>query len=242
MSLAAKLKKEIRSHKSAEKAKDLAWFFKTGPGEYGEGDKFLGIKVPVIRKIIKNYFTIDLCALNSILTSKFHEERLAALLILVKKYEKAQAVKEKNAIYRYYCNNTTYINNWDLVDQSAPNIIGQHLFSRNRKVLHQWAKSKDLWRKRIAIVATHYFIRNNDFSETLKIAEILLHDKHDLIHKAVGWMLREVGKRDLPAEEKFLQKHYQKMPRTMLRYAIERFAEGKRQFYLKRRGTARRAQ
>jgi len=235
MNLAIQLKKELRGYKDAEKAKDLAWFFKTGQGEYGEGDKFLGINVPTIRKIIKNYSAIDLYALDPIFTSKFHEERLAVLLILVKKYEKAQTAKEKSMIYHYYRNNTTYINNWDLVDQSAPNIMGQYLFSRSRKILHQWAKSKNLWRRRIAIVATHYFIRNNDFAETLKIAEILLHDKHDLIHKAVGWMLREVGKRDLKTEENFLQKRYKKMPRTMLRYAIERFAENKRRFYLKRK-------
>ncbi|MGD9152683.1 MAG: DNA alkylation repair protein [Gammaproteobacteria bacterium] len=234
MSLATKLKKEIRNHKNAEQAKNLEWFFKTGKGEYGEGDKFLGIKNPVIRKTIKNYFAIDLPDLDSIIQSKFHEERLAALLILVRKYQKAKIAQEQIAIHRYYRNNMQYVNNWDLVDQSAPTIIGQHLFERDRKVLYQWAKSKNLWHKRIAMLATFYFIRNNDFADAFKISEILLQDKHDLIHKAVGWMLREVGKRDLPAEEKFLQKHYKIMPRTMLRYAIEKFPERERQAYLYR--------
>jgi 3-methyladenine DNA glycosylase AlkD len=231
--LATQLKKEIRSHKNSEQAKNLAWFFKTGKGEYGESDKFLGIKNPLIRKIIKNYFAIDLPNLDSIIQSKFHEERLAALLILVRKYQQAKTVREQTAIYRYYRNNMQYVNNWDLVDQSAPTIIGQYLFKRERKVLHQWARSKNLWYKRIAMLATFYFIRNNDFADTFKIAEILLQDSHDLIHKAVGWMLRETGKRELPAEEKFLQKHYKIMPRTMLRYAIEKFPERKRQLYLK---------
>lgn len=225
--------KELRSYRNADKAKDLAWFFKTGKGEYGESDRFLGITVPIIRKIIKNYYALDLCELNSAITSKFHEERMAALLILVKKYQQAKKQQEKNAIYRYYCDNLSGVNNWDLVDSSAPYIVGSHLFSRSRKILHQWAKSKNLWRRRISIVAPYYFIRQNDFAETLKLAEILLQDKHDLIHKAVGWMLREVGKRDLNAEEIFLKKHYKKMPRTMLRYAIEKFAENKRQRYLK---------
>ncbi|MGD9108398.1 MAG: DNA alkylation repair protein [Gammaproteobacteria bacterium] len=233
MNLAVQLKKEIRSHKNAEQAKNLEWFFKTGKGEYGEGDKFLGIKNPVIRKTIKNYFAIDLPDLDSIIQSKFHEERLAALLILVRKYQKAKTAQEQIVIHRYYCNNMQYVNNWDLVDLSAPTVIGQHLFERDRKILYQWAKSKNLWCKRIAMLATFYFIRNNDFKDAFEIAEILLQDKHDLIHKAVGWMLREAGKRDLSAEEKFLQKHYKIMPRTMLRYAIEKFPEKQRQLYLK---------
>lgn len=233
MNLVEKLKKELRSHKNARQAKNLEWFFKTGKGEYGEGDKFLGIKNPIIRKTIKNYFAIELPDLASIVQSKFHEERLAALLILVRKYQKAKTAQEQTAIHRYYRSNMQHVNNWDLVDLSAPIIIGQHLFERDRKILYQWAKSKNLWRRRIAILATFYFIRNNDFIDTFKIAEFLLQDKHDLIHKAVGWMLREVGKRNFSAEEKFLQKHYKVMPRTMLRYAIEKFPERERQLYLK---------
>lgn len=234
MNLATQLKKEIRSYKNAEQAKNLEWFFKTGKGEYGEGDKFLGIKNPVIRKIIKNYFAIDLPDLSSLIQSKFHEERLAALLILVRKYQKAKVAEEQSAIYNYYRKNMQCVNNWDLVDLSAPIVIGQHLFERDRKILYQWAKSNDIWYRRIAMLATFYFIRNDDFTDALKIAEILLQDKHDLIHKAAGWMLREIGKRDLPAEEKFLQKYYKVMPRTMLRYAIEKFPEKKRQVYLYR--------
>jgi 3-methyladenine DNA glycosylase AlkD len=216
---------EIASHSQG--------FFKTGKGEYGEGDRFLGIRVPVIRKCVKEYLDISLDDTLKILESPFHEARLLALLILVKKYSLEKTSGGKNAIYRSYLKNTKYINNWDLVDLSAAQIVGAHLFSRERKPLYRLARSKDLWERRISIISTFHFIRKGDFADTLKIAELLLHDRHDLIHKAVGWMLREVGKRDLNVEEEFLMKYYKVMPRTMLRYAIERFPEKKRLSYLK---------
>jgi 3-methyladenine DNA glycosylase AlkD len=227
------IKKDLARLKNPEKAKVLSGFFKTGKGEYGEGDKFLGIVVPEQRKIAKRHSNISLSDLQELLSSKIHECRLTALFILIAKYKKADE-KEKKKIFYFYLKNTRYINNWDLVDLSAPKIVGEYLLDKNRKLLHKMATSKNLWRKRIAILATFAFIRNNDFKDTLEISKVLLRDKNDLIHKAVGWMLREVGKRDLGAEEAFLKKHYNVMPRTMLRYAIERFPEEKRLSYLKK--------
>jgi len=228
------LKKELNSLKNKEKAKDYACFFKTGKGEYGEGDVFLGIKVPVQRQIAKKYSTLSLADLENLLSSKIHEYRLTALLILVEKYQKSPE-KEQKQIFNLYLKNTKYINNWDLVDLSAPKIVGTYLLThQNRKILYQLAHSRNLWEKRIAVLATLSFIKEGQFSDSLKISQILLHDNHDLIHKAVGWMLREVGKKDLKKEEEFLNKHYQTMPRTMLRYAIEKFPEAKRKFYLKK--------
>jgi 3-methyladenine DNA glycosylase AlkD len=213
------------------KAAFLQRFFKTAPGQYGHGDVFLGIKVPVIRQIARAHRDLPLPQAARLLKSPHHEVRLAALIILVLKFEKADA-STRQRIYKLYLGNTKRINNWDLVDLSAPNIVGAFLFERPRDILFQLARSKLLWDRRIAIVATHYFIRHNDCATTLAIAELLLDDKEDLIHKAAGWMLREVGKRDLPALEKFLQTHCRRMPRTMLRYAIERFAPGSRSVYL----------
>jgi 3-methyladenine DNA glycosylase AlkD len=218
--------------KNPKKAELLGRFFKCGKGEYGEGDKFLGIVVPEQRKIVKKYYQlIKIEELEKLLKSKFHEARLTALLMLVEKFGQAEK-KVKNQIYKLYLKNTKYINNWDLVDLSAPRIVGGYLLSKDRKILYQLAKSKSLWEKRIAVLATFMFIRNNQFEDSIKISRILLNDSHDLIHKAVGWMLREVGKRDLKIEEKFLQKYYCSMPRTMLRYAIEKFPERKRKDYL----------
>ncbi len=207
-------------------------FFKTGPGEYAEGDIFLGIKVPVLRALAKEYLDLSLTGLHSILKSKYHEERLLALLIMVGQFGKGDSEKKQH-LYDLYLDNTRFINNWDLVDLSADKIVGPFLMNRSRSPLYVLTRSDMLWERRIAIMSTFHFIKNNDYSDTLKIAQFLLSDPEDLIHKAVGWMLREIGKRHLPTEERFLKKHYQKMPRTMLRYAIEKFPEPRRRQYLK---------
>jgi 3-methyladenine DNA glycosylase AlkD len=226
------VQKELRALASPETAAILQGFFKTGKGQYGEGDIFLGIKVPVLRSLVKQHHNAaNLACVARLLNSKYHEERLFALLLLIQLYQRADEAGQHTA-YDLYLGNTRRINNWDLVDLSAQYLVGRHLEQRPRKVLHQLARSELLWERRIAIVATHHFIRRNDFADTLKIARTLLQDEHDLMHKAVGWMLREVGKRDLAAEEGFLLKHYRDMPRTMLRYAIERFPEAKRKKYL----------
>jgi 3-methyladenine DNA glycosylase AlkD len=228
---AQKIQKRLRQFASREKAKVLQGFFKTGPGEYGEGDIFLGVMVPDVRKVAKEYSDASIGEITTLLASIVHEERLLALLMLVHAYTKSDD-SQKRKIYSLYLKSTKYINNWDLVDLSAPNIVGAYLLDKSRKPLYEFARSKDLWKRRIAILATFPFIKQNDFDDTLGISKILLMDDHDLLHKAVGWMLREVGKRSLPVEEKFLMHHYKNMPRTMLRYAIERFPEGKRQRYL----------
>jgi len=221
---------EINSNANPEKAKLLGRFFKTGKGQYGEGDVFLGIMVPIQRKIAKKY-DLSLEEIQSLLSSKIHEQRLISLLILDAKFKKA-AQEEKEKIFNFYLKNTKNINNWDLVDLSAPNIVGNYLLDKDRKILCNLANSQHLWEKRISIISTAPFIRKNDFKDALKISEILLRDKHDLIHKAVGWMLREIGKRDIAVLENFLKKHYKTMPRTMLRYAIEKFPEKTRKDYL----------
>jgi 3-methyladenine DNA glycosylase AlkD len=207
-------------------------FFKTGPGEYGEGDIFLGIKVPVLRGLAKEYFDLSLKDVNTILESKFHEERLLSLFIMVDQFSNGDR-KKKKTIYELYLKNTVFINNWDLVDSSAHHIVGPYLMVKSKAPLYEMARSDLLWERRIDIMATFHYIKNDNFNDTLKIATRLLSDEEDLIHKAVGWMLREIGKRHLPSEETFLKKHYRKMPRTMLRYAIEKFPEPKRQRYLK---------
>ena len=216
---------------SRERAAFLQRFFKTGPGEYGEGDIFLGIRVPEVRKVAKRYRDISQGEVKSLLTSPIHEERLLALLILVGQFSRGSCA-EQEYIYNLYLNHTRYINSWDLVDLSAEKIVGTFLMEREREPLYTLAQSKSLWERRIAIMSTFYFIKGNDFTETVQLAAILLRDEEDLIHKAVGWMLREVGKRHLATEETFLKSHYLEMPRTMLRYAIERFPEEKRQRYL----------
>lgn len=233
MSTPTQLKKELKQLADPKRAEISQRFFKTGPGEYGEGDIFIGIGGTVQRKVAKKYTELNLPDLQKLLNSKIHEYRQVALLVLVNKFSKADDI-EKTKIYNFYLKNTRRINNWDLVDISAPHIVGMYLLDKDRKVLYKLVKSKNLWERRIAVLATFSFIRENDFKDVLKISEILLNDGHDLIHKAVGWMLREVGKRNQAVEEKFLKKHYQKMPRTMLRYAIERFNEKKRKYYLKR--------
>ena len=231
MSQKEKLEEELQKLGNPSKAKILSKFFKTGKGEYGEGDVFLGLTVPQQRKVAQKYPDLTLGELGKLLNSKIHECRLTALFVLMTKYKKANE-PEKRKIFEFYLSNTQNINNWDLIDLSAPSIIGDYLLDKDSFVLYKLAKSKILWEKRIAVLATYVFIRKGQFEEILKIAEILLRDKHDLIHKAVGWMLREVGKRDQKTEEQFLQKYYQAMPRTMLRYAIEKLTQEKRRFYL----------
>ena len=206
-------------------------FFKTGKGEYAEGDKFLGIRVPDLRKCAREYREIPIEDTLELLRSPFHEARLLALFILVAKYSSRNNT-EKEYIYKSYLSHTAYINNWDLVDCSAEHIVGAHLFNGDRGPIYRLTVSKSLWERRIGVMATFHFVKRGHFSDTLAIAELLLKDREDLIHKAVGWMLREVGKRDLHAEEDFLVKFYKKMPRTMLRYAIEKLPETERQAYL----------
>jgi 3-methyladenine DNA glycosylase AlkD len=222
---------DLNKLKNSEKAKLLQRFFKTGKGEYGEGDIFLGIIVPKQREIAKKYIDMDFKDLQKLLSSKIHEYRLVALLIMVQKYKKANK-EEKKKIFNFYLKNSKNINNWDLVDLSAPRIVGEYLLDRDRKILYKLSKSKNVWEKRIAVLATFMFIKNNQFKDSLVISKMLLNDKHDLIHKAIGWMLREIGKKNQKVEEKFLMKYYKSMPRTMLRYAIERFPENRRKFYL----------
>jgi len=226
-----KILKHMRSLGDPIIAEHSKRFFKTGDGEYGEGDKFLGIRVPVIRKLINQYQEISIDEFKIILESEYHEERLFALLMLVKMFEKGSE-KKKNQIYNIYLQNTKHINNWDLVDSSASQIVGAYLENRDKKILYALAESQSLWERRISIMSTFYLIRNNHFSDTLNIAKILKQDKENLIHKAVGWMLREVGKRNIEIEKTYLKRHYTSMPRTMLRYAIEKFPEPERKAYL----------
>jgi 3-methyladenine DNA glycosylase AlkD len=221
------LRKDLRALSDPKKTQVLQRFFKTGKGEYGEGDVFLGVMVPQSRLVARKYTDLALHDVRKLLHSKIHEERLVALLILVRRYGRDP---EQTAMF--YLDNISRVNNWDLVDLTAPCILGAYLERRDRAVLYGMARSASLWERRIAIIATQHFIRAGDFGDTLKIAEILLADRHDLMHKAVGWMLREVGKRDLAAEEAFLKTHCGRMPRTMLRYAIERFPPEKRWAYM----------
>jgi 3-methyladenine DNA glycosylase AlkD len=207
-------------------------FFKTGPGEYGEGDRFLGIRIPVLRRLVPHYRQVPLDVVCQVLRSPWHEERLFALLLMIARFAGSDP-DGKAAVFRSYMDHTDYINNWDLVDCSAPRIVGAFLTARERTLLCDLARSSSLWERRIAILATFHFIRQNDFDDCLAIAALLLADRHDLIHKAVGWMLREVGKRDQEAAEVFLRHHCPTMPRTMLRYAIERFPEPLRHAYLR---------
>jgi 3-methyladenine DNA glycosylase AlkD len=231
---ANEISKRLRKMGDKEDAEFLQGFFKTGSGQYGEGDIFLGIRVPAVRGLAQEYEDLSLKEISSLLQSPYHEVRLFALIWLVNTFAKGDETTQKK-IYDLYLANTGYINNWDLVDISAPKIVGAYLLEKKRAPLYQLAKSKSLWERRISILATFYFIKYDQFTDALKIAEILLADKEDLIHKAVGWMLREIGKRDTQREEAFLQKHCRTMPRTMLRYAIERFTPSKRRMYLEGR-------
>ena len=225
------IKGELERRANPEKAKLLSGFFKIGKGHYGEGDVFLGVMVPQSREVARQFLNLELKEVERSLFSKFHEERLVALLILVEKYKRGNKdVKEE--IFNFYLKNTKWINNWDLVDLTAHKIVGEWLIDKPREILYRLAQSENLWERRISIISCFAFIKDDNFEDALKISEILLNDKHDLIHKAVGWVLREIGKKDLKVEEDFLKKNYKKMPRTMLRYAIEKFEEGKRKRYL----------
>lgn len=215
-----------------ERAAVLRRFFKTGPGQYGEGDVFLGLRVPQVRRLAGIYRSLPPTEALRLLQSPIHEARLLALILLIRLYVRGDAPL-KETIYGEYLRNTRFINSWDLVDVSAEHIVGAHLRSGSRARLHALAVSPLLWDRRISIMATFHFIKHSEFEETLHIAQLLLHDPEDLIHKAVGWMLREIGKRHRPAEERFLREHCRTMPRTMLRYAVERFPEELRQCYLK---------
>jgi 3-methyladenine DNA glycosylase AlkD len=225
------VKADLQTLADPEKAKILSRFFKTGKGQYGEGDVFLGIVVPKQRTVAKKYSGLPLRDIGRLLTGEIHEHRLVALIILANAYKNADT-EDRERIVDFYLKQARNINNWDLVDLSAPNILGEYLLDKDRTVLYRLAGSKNLWERRMAIMSTFAFIRKNDFKDTLRISGLLLRDSHDLIHKAVGWMLREVGKRDLKTEEDFLERHHRLMPRTMLRYAIERFGAEKRKIFL----------
>jgi 3-methyladenine DNA glycosylase AlkD len=223
------LKQDVQELSNPERAEHSKRYFKTGPGQYGEGDIFLGLTMPQQREIAKKYNDISLDEIQELIYSKFHEHRMIALVILT-----IQFPKNKEEIFNFYLKNTKYINNWDLVDVTTHKVVGEYLLDKPRDILYALAKSDDLWEKRISIISTFAFIRRGQLDDTINIAEILLHDKHDLIHKAVGWMLREVGKKDKQILVAFLNKYSKKMPRTMLRYSIERFEPKERQFYMKR--------
>ena len=228
---AKNLHAELRKLADTDIARHARRFFKTGQGEYGEGDRFLGIRVPQLRGLARKYRATPITQILCVLKSPWHEERLLALLMLVDRYTRGDE-RERTRICALYLRHTKYINNWDLVDSSAPYILGAHLMLRDKQPLYRMARSKDLWQRRIAIMSTFHMVKNNAYDDTLGIALILINDREDLIHKTVGWMLREIGKRQRATEEGFLLQHYQTMPRTMLRYAIEKFPQRKRKAYL----------
>jgi len=233
---AAQARIRLREFSSQKNAAAVSWFFKTDDGCYSEHDRFIGVKVPNTRIVAKEFRGLNLKQIQSLLQSKIHEERLLALIILVQRAKNAESAELKS-LTDFYLANLNHVNNWDLVDVSAEYLLGAFLFtepsSRALTILTKLARSRDLWRRRVSIIATFYLIRRRNLNLTYKIADLLLNDEHDLIHKAVGWMLREAGNRDLSSERKFLQTRYQKMPRTMLRYAIEKFPEKTRKAYLK---------
>ena len=226
------LRRQLRHSADAERASHSARFFKTGPGEYGEGDRFLGVKVPELRRLARRFRGLPIPAVRTLLKSPIHEQRLLALLILVLRFSGGGA-GTRGQIVKLYLKQTRWVNSWDLVDASAYHILGAYLAERDRGVLYELARSASLWERRIAITSTYFFIKRNQFADTLRLSEMMLGDKEDLIHKATGWMLREVGKRDRAAEEEFLKRHYERLPRTALRYAIEHFPEPARRRYLK---------
>jgi len=228
---AQEISKLLRDMADPDRAAHAKRYFKTGKGEYGEGDRFLGIRVPQIRALVKRCAAVSQDDIRLLLMSPLHEERLCALLLLVRQFAEGDE-KEQAAVYDLYLKHRRYINNWDLVDSSASQIVGAYLESRDRKILHKLVRSDSIWDRRIAVIACFQFIRNDQFDDALKLASQLLDDEEDLIHKAVGWMLREIGKRDVSVEQAYLRAHYKKMPRTMLRYAIERFPEPLRKQYL----------
>ena len=228
------IKKELEKYIDNDKINVLTRFFKTGHGEYGEGDKFIGVTVPNQRKVVQKFYrNVSVSDVIDLLHSDIHEYRLTSLLVLVKIFEKSKDYDLKKEIYEEYISNTDYINNWDLVDSSAHKIMGPFLDDCSREILYEFAKESHLWKQRISIMTTFHFIKNGDFVDALKISKILLNHEHDLIHKAVGWMLREIGNRDYQIEYDFLIEYYNQMPRTMLRYSIEKFDEKIRQKFLK---------
>lgn len=232
----AKLKNiinELHSYSRPEDAQVLQSFFKTGPGEYGEGDIFIGVKMPFIRKVASNCLALPLADILTLLKRDIHEERMLALVIMTLQYTKGDD-KTRSALHQAYWSHTKYINNWDLIDISAPHLVGKHLLGRSRRKLYSFASSKDLWKRRIAIVSTLSFIKCGHYDDTLAISRILLKDREDLMHKATGWMLREVGKKNRDVLNSFLNNYYQQMPRTMLRYAIEKHSPEERSHYLRR--------
>ena len=229
---------ELDAAADPERARHLQRFFRTGPGEYGEGDRFLGLRVPQVRAIARRHRGLPLPDLAGVLASPYHEHRQAALFLLADRYPRA-APADQESICRFYLDHLDAVNSWDLVDGSAPHVLGAHLLHRDRSVLYELARSGHLWRQRVAVLATFRFIRAGQFDDTLRLAELLRDHPHDLIHKAVGWMLREVGKRDRAAAERFLDRHAAHLPRTMLRYAIERFDPERRRSYLQRRAASR---
>lgn len=234
---AAAAVKRLRAIGDPADAKFLLRFFRTGPGEYGEGDRFLGIRVPATRAVARELRGMPLDQVEQLLHSEWHEARLLGVILLGDAHRHGTPAQQK-AVYRVYLRNAKRINNWDLVDLSAPNVVGAHLATRSRSKLDTLARSKNLWERRIAIVATQHFIRNREFGDTLRIARLLMHDSHDLIHKAVGWMLREVGKRDRAPLTAFLGEHAHEMPRTMLRYSLEHFSAADRQRFMAARRLA----
>jgi len=225
------LVKELKRNSHPDKAKVYSRFFKTGKGQYGEGDVFIGLTVPEQRALAKKYAGLGLSDIKKLLYSKYHEHRLTGFFILVYKYNKADEA-EKQEIIDFYIQHRNRANNWDLIDCVCDKLLGKHLIDKDKSLLYKLANSESLWDRRIAIISTFEFLKNNQFYDTIRIAKILLNDKHDLIHKAVGWMLREMGKRDETELVRFLGKYHKKMPRTMLRYAVERFPENKRKHYL----------
>ncbi len=225
------LVKELLKHRNKEKAAFFPRFFRTGKGEYGEGDVFIGVTIPHLRSIAKNYRTISLKEVEGLLKDKRHEVRWCALFILVEQFKKGDEATKKK-IYEFYLDHLKWVNNWDLVDSSAYHIVGEYLMDKDRKILRKMAKSKHLWTERVAMVSTFAFIRKGQLQDTFEIAEMFLPHKHDLMHKAAGWMLREAGKRNEVALMRFLDENASVMPRTMLRYAIEKFDEKERKRYL----------
>ncbi len=223
---------KLKKIASKEKRVILQRFFKTGVGQYGEGDLFLGVTVPQQRALAKEFIQLPLNEVEKMLASKYHEVRLTGLLILVLKYQKAELEKEKKAIFDFYIKHLLAVNNWDLVDVTTPNIVGDYLFKKPKNILYKLAKSKNLWQRRVSMLASFAFIKNHDFVDALKLAKIHLKDGHDLMHKAVGWMLREIGKRNVNVLRKFLDDNISNLARTTLRYAIEHFSEQERKKYL----------
>ena len=232
-STAGSVKLALREFADAERAVQCRRYFKAGPGEYGEGDQFIGLTVPQQRKIARKFRDLPLKEIKRLLDDPIHECRFTALVILVDQFEQAKTESDRQTIYEFYLQQLDRVNNWDLVDTSAPNIIGAYLCYKSHRPLFKLARAKHLWKNRIAIISTMYFIREREFATTLALAEELLTHPHDLIHKAVGWMLREVGNKDRAVLLGFLQKHAQNMPRTMLRYAIEKLPEPQRKLFLK---------